>query len=99
MVNKTISLSPEMFETLKNEENASALIERLLKNYYSCGGEEKEAVKDEESEKIRLWGRDFVQAMKRNGRTKEELNKFVSYASDSVKFKWGRYLEIEQPDF
>lgn len=34
MVNKTISLTEETFDRLKTEDNASALIERLLKEYY-----------------------------------------------------------------
>jgi hypothetical protein len=34
MVNKTISISREMFDELSKEENASALIENLLKDYF-----------------------------------------------------------------
>jgi len=34
MVNKTISLTEEMFNKVRGEENASALIDRLLRNHF-----------------------------------------------------------------
>ena len=41
MVNKTISLSREIFDKLAKEDNASALIERLLREHFKTMNDEQ----------------------------------------------------------
>ena len=56
MVNKTISLSWEMFDKLKTEDNASQLINNLLINHYNTIGnpsEKLEEVKKQIEEKTK----------------------------------------------
>lgn len=46
MVNKTISLSLETFNNLKTELNASALIERLCRNYFDANNSKNMSAED-----------------------------------------------------
>jgi hypothetical protein len=40
-INKQITLDSEIMEKLRQEDNSSALIERLLREYYSISGDKK----------------------------------------------------------
>lgn len=130
MVNKTISLTEEMFNKLKGEENASALIDGLLREFYKYNIQDIEEInkeidklreKEKESgnkienelekleriknrvegeikekaervEKAKLWLEEFKSKFK----TEEDMNEFVSNASEQLKQKYKRAREYGQ---
>lgn len=108
MKNKTISISEEMFEQLKSVENASALIDTLLRNHFLKPEEqiiEEVNEKIEQNKKLIKWGEQFRKNYKDNQglETDEQITSFLEgdnpegiTAKIEVLLKWKNFLEVEK---
>jgi molecular chaperone GrpE (heat shock protein) len=104
MVNKTISISDFLFEKLKEESNASGLIERLLRKHYELKPlkEEKEE-KEEELKKqaIERKARKFAEVKDNFFITHPEANdenfvEFMDNCSDTLRIKCGLDIKTKK---
>jgi hypothetical protein len=97
MKQRCISISEDMHEKLKEESNASELIDNLLREHYSYVPPEalnKAVAILEGKDKLKVWGTQFREVQATQGRTTDELiSEWVDGCSEIVQRRWREFLE------
>jgi len=94
-INKQITIDVEIMEKLRQEDNASALIERLLREHYALGADKKKNLMIQKQ----IMLQNYSKTAKKLKKELKILKQIEEFGIDNIAIRWLRSRDLRPSTF